>query len=303
MRIEEVGTGFAICADGAHWQALEAVEKITGKLPLIVTDPPYGNVLSDAWDRWEDDAASFQAWMMHWTKLWSATLLPNAAFYVWGGIGSPGFRPFFRYLSTVEEETTLKIANLITWKKKRAYGVKHNYLFTREECVYLFNGPDIKKPHCFNIPLLEEKRGYAGYNAKYPAKSEFYRRTNVWADITEVMRGKSHPAQKAQRVIEIPIEVHTKPGEWVVDPFAGSGTLALAAMKLGRQFVVIEKDEKTFECMVDRLKLTHVNEAGHVVVSNHGHNAEAESVEGHGGQEAEVGDQTEESIRGIVVAS
>jgi len=299
MKIEKVGAGYAICADGAHQQTVEAVEKITGKLPLIVTDPPYGNVLSDAWDRWEDDAASFQSWMMHWTKLWATTLLPNAAFYVWGGIGGPGFRPFFRYLSTVEEETELKIANLITWKKKRAYGVKHNYLFTREECVYLFNGPDIKKPRCFNIPLLEEKRGYAGYNAKYPAKSEFYRRTNVWADITEVMRGKVHEAQKAQRVIEIPVEVHTKPEEWVVDPFAGSGTLALAAMKLGRRFVVIEKDQRTFESMVDRLSHAHVNDACHVVVSKHGHNAEAESVEGHGGEQAEHGDQAEESFSRI----
>ena len=269
MKIEQIGDrGYAICADGAHWQTVEAVEKLTGKLPLIVTDPPYGNVLSDMWDRWEDDAESFQAWMIEWTKKWAETLLPNAAFYVWGGIGIPGFRPFFHYLATIEQKTNLKIANLITWKKKRAYGVKHNYLFTREECVYLFNGPDIKKPRRFNIPLLEEKRGYAGYNAKYPAKSEFYRRTNVWADITEVMQGKVHEAQKAQRVIEIPIEVHTQPGEFIVDMFAGSGTAALAAMRLGRRFVVIEKDKQIFDSMLLRVK----NAAGEVV-SSHGQEA------------------------------
>lgn len=271
MKIEKIGESYAICADGAHEQTIEAVEKLTGKLPLIVTDPPYGNVLSDAWDVWQDDAASFQSWMMNWTKRWASTLLPNAAFYVWGGIGAPNFRPFFRYLSSVEEETSLKIANLITWKKKRAYGVKHNYLFTREECVYLFNGDDIKQPRCFNIPLLEAKRGYAGYNEKYPAKSEFYRRTNVWSDITEVMRGKVHSAQKAQRVIEIPIEVHTHQNEWVVDPFAGSGTLGHAALKLGRRFVVIEKDEKTFQALVERLNLALVNDSSSDIVLNHEH--------------------------------
>lgn len=256
MRIEQVGDrGYAICADSGHWQARDKVKELIGEVPLIITDPPYGNVLSDAWDRWEDDAESFQQWMIHWTKLWAELLLPNAAFYVWGGIGTPGFRPFFRYLSTVEHETSLKISNLITWKKKRAYGVTHNYLFVREELVYLFKGENIKKPRCFNIPLLEEKRGYSGYNAKYPAKSEFYRRTNVWTDVTEVMQGKVHEAQKAQRVIEVPIEVHTLPGEWVVDPFAGSGTTALAAAKLGRRFVVIEKDPEIFEKMVDRLRV------------------------------------------------
>jgi DNA modification methylase len=107
----------------------------------------------------------------------------------------------------------------------------------------------------FNIPLLDTKRGYAGYNKKYPAKSEFYRRTNVWMDVTEIMRGKVHPTQKAQRVIEIPIEVHTNPGEWVIDPFAGSGATGHAARKLGRKFVLIEKDEEMFNSMVQSLRV------------------------------------------------
>ena len=142
----------------------------------------------------------FVQWMLLWTEMWSRMIMPNGAFYVWGGIGSPEFRPFLRYIVEAELSRNLKLANLITWSKKRAYGVKHNYLFTREELAYFIKGDDIKKPRCFNIPLLDTKRGYAGYNAKYPAKSEFYRRTNVWMDVTEMMRGKVHDAQKAQRV-------------------------------------------------------------------------------------------------------
>jgi len=269
VRIEKVDGGYAICADSAQADTPLQIRLLTGDVPLIVADPPYGNILPAYWDKYMEPDTRFVHWMMYWTSQWQRVLLPNAAFYVWGGIGTPEFRPFFRYLVRVEEETSLRLANLITWKKKRAYGVKHNYLFTREECAYFINGLDIKKPRCFNIPLLEEKRGYAGYNAKYPAKSEHYRRTNVWTDVTEVMRGKVHDAQKAQRVIEVPIEVHTQPGEWVVDPFAGAGTTALAARKLGRRFVVIEKDEEIFEQMLHRLK--HLRELGdgQWVVSNH----------------------------------
>lgn len=270
MRIEKVADGYAICADSSVPGIQAQVRQLTGDVPLIIADPPYGNVLKADWDRrYGSDEDRFVTWMHGWTLIWSRILLPNAAFYVWGGIGTPGFRPFFCYLAEVEKnhrDHGLKIANLITWKKKRAYGVQHNYLFTREECVYLFKGDDIKKPRCFNVPLLEEKRGYAGYNKKYPAKSEQYRRTNVWTDITEVMRDKVHDAQKAQRVIEVPIEVHTKPGEWVIDPFAGSGTTALAAMKLGRRFVVIEQDEQIFEQMLKRL----VDAASKGVGSDHG---------------------------------
>src|SRR5690606_25380225 len=152
---------------------------------------------------------------------------------------------FLHYAANLEKKTDLKLANIITWSKKRAYGIQHNYLFTREECAYVFNGSDIKKPRCFNVPLLEEKRGYAGYNKKHPAKSEYKRRTNVWTDITEIFRGKNHPTQKAQRLYEVMIEVHTQPGEYVVDMFAGAGTCAAACRKLGRKFVLIENDPES----------------------------------------------------------
>jgi len=246
--------GHAVLGDSTTLKAVDlALALCGGQVPLVHADPPYGNVLPDGWDRWQGTEQDFAKWMLGWTMAWKSALLPDAAFYVWGGIGQPGFRPFFRYLLDVERWTSLQLANLITWKKRRAYGVQHNYLFTREECAYFINGPNVKKPRCFNVPLLEEKRGYAGYDERYPAKSEHYRRSNVWADITEVMRGKVHSAQKAQRTAEVPIEVHTQPGEWIVDPFAGSGTTALAAQQLGRRFVVFERDEATFESMVQRI--------------------------------------------------
>lgn len=230
-------------------------EEASFKFPLIIADPPYGKIVNEDWDKINTSDEQFAKWMCSWTNAWARHLDEGAAFYVWGGIGRVGFRPFFRYISMVEEAATtdLVMSNMITWSKRRAYGVQHNYLFTREELAYFCNG-DPKKPRMFNVPLLTVKRGYPGYNKKYPAKSEHKRRTNVWSDVTEIMRGKLHPTQKAQRVIEIPIEVHTVPGEWVLDPFAGCGTTALAARKLGRRFVMIEKDVSHFETMVEQLR-------------------------------------------------
>lgn len=235
-------------------------------VPLIIADPPYGNIVDEKWDRVNDSDELFSDWMIRWTRGWTQyCLAPGGAFYVWGGVGRPGFRPFLRYLSEVEQPGQFELANLITWSKKRAYGVQNNYLWTREECAYFIRG-DAKHPRCFNVPLLETKRGYAGYNAKYPAKSEFYRRTNVWTDINEIFRGKLHPTQKQQRLHEVMVEVHTQPGEWVIDPFAGAGTTAFACRKLGRRFVVIENDRGYFDDMVRRLR---VNDAGGEVGSGH----------------------------------
>lgn len=277
MKFEKVGASYAICADSTLPEIRSKVLQLTGEVPLIVADPPYGKIVSSKWDRVNSSDVDFCDWMLSWTRTWADALCKDGSMYVWGGIGKVGFRPFFRYLVNAEREGEFELANLITWKKRRGYGKQRDYLFCREECAWFVKG-DSKHPRCFNIPLLDEKRGYAGYNAKYPAKSEYLRRSNVWVE-PELLRGKVHVAQKAQRVIEIPIEVHTTPGEWVIDPFAGSGTTALAAMKLGRRFVVIEKDEKTFEEMVDRLNHAHVNGDTSMVMLDHEHDTEADTVE------------------------
>ena len=103
-------------------------------------------------------------------------------------------------------------------------------------------------------PGRATRPSYAGYHASYPAKSEYLRRTSVWTDVTEILRGKTHPAQKPDPLHEIPIEVHTQPGEWVLDPFAGSGTRARAARTLGRRFILVEADAEQFERMVAGLR-------------------------------------------------
>lgn len=253
MEFEQFEDGYAFLADSTTQELYGRILAITGPLPLILCDPPYGRIVGEDWDQTEASASEFCDWMLDWTRMWARSLQRNAAFYVWGGIGIPQFRPFLRYL--VEAETPeFQLANLITWAKKRAYGVQHNYLFVREELAYFINGPDIKKPRTFHVPYLDKERGYEGYNKKYPAKSKYLRRTNIWSDITEILRGKIHETQKPVPVMMIPIMVHTEPGEWVVDIFAGAGTTAVAARQLGRKFVVVEKKPEEYRKLVARLR-------------------------------------------------
>jgi site-specific DNA-methyltransferase (adenine-specific) len=250
----EFPDGLVVCGTFPDEDVLLAIELTAGRVPLVCCDPPYGNIVDKAWDKVGTDDRAFAAWMIDWTRKLEPLMLPNSALYAWGGIGKVKFRPFYRYLIDVEHETNFRLANHITWSKKRAYGVQHNYLFTREELAYLILGEDIKKPRCFNVPLLDQKRGYAGYDAEHPAKSEFFRRTNVWSE-TEVLRGKLHINQKAARVVEIPIEVHTQPGEWVLDLFSGSGETSYAARKLGRKFIAVENDPIEYAKICERLRI------------------------------------------------
>jgi len=259
MRVS-FGDGIAVRGTFPDPDVLRIVADASGPLPLTIADPPYGNIVDETWDTIKYGDAQFAQWMIHWTRCIEDMSLPGSALYVWGGVGlprdgkTPPFRPFLRYLVDVELETGYSLSTPITWKKRRAYGIQWGYLFTREELAYLVLG-DHKKPRKFAVPLLDEKRGYAGYDPDHPAKSEYLRRTNVWTDVTEILRGKTHVNQKPRRLMEVPIEVHTDPGEWVLDPFAGSGTTAHAARKLGRRFVVVEQDPTEFDKMVESLKV------------------------------------------------
>ncbi len=63
-----------------------------------------------------------------------------------------------------------------------------------------------------------------------------------------------HPTEKPVALMQHYIENSTKPGDVVLDPFAGSGTTGVAALQSGRKFIGIEKDKKFFDMAVRRIE-------------------------------------------------
>ena len=116
--------GIAIQGEFASPEVLSAITRAAPRLPLIIADPPYGNVVKEAWDRTSMDDRAFAQWMTDWTSKIEIISEPGAALYVFGGIGKPRegkkppFRPFYRYMLDVELETGFRLSSHITWKKK-----------------------------------------------------------------------------------------------------------------------------------------------------------------------------------------
>ena len=205
---------------------------------LIVLDPPYGKIAKGSWEhQGSDEILSRQ--LINLCHNLQVCSHPGAALYVYGGYGTPKNRVFYKFMIDLEIRTRWQIAAHITWSKKRAYGVQTNYLSTREEIAYCVLG-NFKKPRVFNVPLLDEKRGYEGYDKKYPAKSEYKRRTMVWTDVTEILRGKVHECEKPKRLSEIIIETSSNAGDLILDGFAGSRNCATVAEQLKRHVISIE---------------------------------------------------------------
>jgi DNA modification methylase len=63
--------------------------------------------------------------------------------------------------------------------------------------------------------------------------------TNVFTDLVD---GRLHPYQKPVSMMTRLVRNHTKPGDLVLDPFAGSATTGVSCFQTGRRFLGIEKE-------------------------------------------------------------
>lgn len=77
--------------------------------------------------------------------------------------------------------------------------------------------------------------------------------TNVWSDISFRVPSRIHRTQKPEKLIERIIYASSDPGMVVLDPFFGSGTTGVAAEKMGRHYIGIEKDPEMSEKARHRL--------------------------------------------------
>jgi len=87
--------------------------------------------------------------------------------------------------------------------------------------------------------------------------------TLLWADdkraspnIYSLMpdRKRQHPNEKPLALVDHFLTLHTKPGHLVLDPFMGSGTTGVAAVKLGRRFIGIEIEPNYFDIACRRIE-------------------------------------------------
>lgn len=209
-----------------------------GLVDLVLIDPPYFGIVDDSWDNQWSSAKDYLDWLFGILALARIATKPKGSLICFQGIGRPGEQHPIDEIRSIAASAGWYYRNWITWKKRRAYGKSHDYLFCREE-IFWFSAAPGRTDVTFNIPLLDVKRGYAGFSEKYPAKSEFKRVSNVWDDIHELMRPERN-CQKPEKLMARLINTHSNPGDLVCDFFAGYGTTGIVARKLGRDFIGCE---------------------------------------------------------------
>jgi modification methylase len=220
---------------------------------MVFADPPYNlqlegellrpnqtvvDAVDDAWDKFGDDgagaAASFaeydrftEAWLREARRL----LKPDGTLWV---IGS--YHNIFRVGARLQD-LGFWILNDVVWRKTNPMPNFRGRRFTNAHETLIWCARDRASRHQFNYEAMK------ALNDDLQMRSDWLLPIcNGGERLKDADGRKLHPTQKPEALLHRIVLAATKPGDLVLDPFFGTGTTGVAARRLGRRFIGIERD-------------------------------------------------------------
>ena len=133
-------------------------------------------------------------------------------------------------------------------KSKSRWPAKHDTIlvYVKDPQSYFFNSDEVDREPYMAPGLVTPEKVERG---KLP--------TDVWWHTIVSPTGKEktgYPTQKPEGILRRVIQASSKPGDLVLDFFAGSGTTGAVAASLGRNFVLIDRNPQSIAVITERLK-------------------------------------------------
>ena len=215
---------------------------------LLIIDPPYNLAKDFHGNKFKKTTDEMYAeYTEKWIKLVKPLLKPNASMYVccdWQSgcvIGSVLKKYFY-------------VQNRITWQREKGRGALSNWKNGMEDIWFVTNS----KEYVFNVDSVKMRRKViAPY--KDDGKPKDWEETedgkfrntypsNFWDDISvpywSMPENTSHPTQKPEKLLAKLILASSDEGDFVFDPFLGSGSTSVTAKKLKRHYAGVEQNEQ-----------------------------------------------------------
>ncbi|WP_449277885.1 DNA-methyltransferase [Leucobacter sp. GX24907] len=150
-------------------------------------------------------------------------------------------------------------------RTRRKWPAKHQNIlvYAKDPDHYLFEADGVDREPYMAPGLVTAEKAELG---KLP--------TDTWWHTIVSPTGRErtdYPTQKPVGIVRRMLQASSRPGDWVLDPFAGSGTAGAAAAELGRRFLLIDDNPAALEVMRGRL-------AGSAALFAEVETAEAESA-------------------------
>ncbi len=135
-------------------------------------------------------------------------------------------------------------------RSKRRWPTKHDTIlvYVRDPDRYHFDSEGVDREPYMAPGLVTAEKAARG---KLP--------TDVWWHTIVPTNGREktgYPTQKPEGIIRRMVLASTRPGDWCLDFFAGSGTLGAVARQLGRRYVLIDSNPEAIRVMTNRLGAT-----------------------------------------------
>ena len=132
-------------------------------------------------------------------------------------------------------------------RAKRRWPAKHDTIlvYVKDSSTYFFNSDDVDREPYMAPGLVTAEKASKG---KLP--------TDVWWHTIVPTNGAEktgYPTQKPEGIVRRMLQASTRPGDWCLDFFAGSGTLGAVAAQIGRRYVLIDSNPEAVRVMRARL--------------------------------------------------
>ncbi len=216
---------------------------------LLFVDPPYNMYKRfssrEFTKRGEEEYARYTD---EWLRALLPCLKPNASVYVCSEWRSSA--AVYRALSE-----RLTVRNRITWEREKGRGAKMNWKNSAEDIWfatlsddYYFDVEAVKMKRSVIAPYRSADGSPKDWRQEGTEKYRYTSPSNIWTDITvpywSMPENTDHPTQKPEKLLAKIILASSAPGAVVADPFLGSGSTSVAAKKLGRRYIGIEREEE-----------------------------------------------------------
>lgn len=239
-----------------HQDLFSVLELLPDKfIDLLIIDPPYNlNKQFNSLAFQKKSINDYAGYLENFISRLKHTLKPTASIYVCGDWHSSISIPLVL-------EKHFIIRNRITWEREKGRGSKSNWKSSSEDiwfCTmsnkFTFNTEKVKLMRKVLAPYREngnpkdwKEFGKEGYRLTFPS--------NIWTDISipfwSMPENTDHPTQKPEKLIAKLILASSNKGDFVFDPFLGSGTTSVVAKKLDRKYLGVEID-KSFACLAEK---------------------------------------------------
>ena len=182
--------------------------------------------MDETWDSFTKD--EFFAFNLAWLSEVARVVKPNGNILVFGT-----YHNIYQLGFILQSVLDRRILNSVVWFKPNAQPniTARTLTESTEQIIWAVNGTQAKATGwTFNYWDAKEMNG--GKQMR-----------NLWdfpvTSKKERAAGK-HPSQKPLALLERAVLLASQPGELLLDPFGGAGTLAVAAAKHGREWLMIE---------------------------------------------------------------